>query len=861
MPNRRPRPAHPPTDGSIRAPALLSALALTATLAIALPIRVSAGQDLPLSSLLQSIARSGVQLIYSSETVTADMRIAPPPPGLSMPQQLAWLLAPFGLGARQLPTGGYVIVQAPTTETTLRVTVMVERDGVTAPAAGAEVTLPAARQSVLTDRQGRAAVAGLHAGIHAVDVKLDGLPQQHRTVRIRAQQATAQLDVLLQGAPGPLEEITVESSRYDAGATLGIAVGRETLAAEPTVGGDAARGLQLLPGAAVAGYSAKTHVRGGRDDETLFRYDGLTLNDPYHLEAFQSLYSAIDPAIVETETSWTGPAPIQFGGRIGAVVDIEPRAVAARTVDAKISNRDTGLLLGSPFDDARGSLFAAARFSNNYSPARWLEPNGVAPEYRDYVLRAAWKPGPAAQIAAGVFAIDDQRDTLNSESTPFDQRARLIDHERDAWIRIFLTLLPTLHSETLISAERSQGLVSGHVDSPGIENGFLARHDSHASVTLREALAAEPTPRWSMRAGVEWTDATLMDSIASQASFLAPFVPAIQPLALVRQDSDVSLRAFAGGYYGGVQWQPTNRTLVDTGLRYDSRRYDTLALSEGHWSFRINLRQRVADSTQLRLGWGQAAQAALYDFAHPAGGTAMPAPARLLNELNLGIEQQLGSHWLLRAEVYDKHERSAFNGTEDVFTPFALLPEIALGNQPLVTQGSRMSGFESRLESDRSRILSGWLSYAWSRAEDRIAGQWVPRSWDQPNAIQLGTRWHRGPWQLTGLYSWHSGWPYTPLLATYGAGPTPTLATVALAARNSARLPAFMSLDLRLSWERPLAGGVFQASVELNDVTDSRTVCCHSYSLAGQPDGSTRLLDTPGYWLGFAPLLQLRWHR
>jgi hypothetical protein len=53
--------------------------------------------------------------------------------------------------------------------------------------------------------------------------------------------------------------------------------------------------------------------------------------------------------------------------------------------------------------------------------------------------------------------------------------------------------------------------------------------------------------------------------------------------------------------------------------------------------------------------------------------------------------------------------------------------------------------------------------------------------------------------------------------------------------------------------------GLAQVALEINDLTNSKTICCHSYGVAQRSDGSSQILDTPGYWLGFAPKLSFRW--
>ena len=818
-------------------------------------------RPVPLHELLQSIARSGIQLIYSSETIPPDLRATPPPLELPLEARLQRLLAPFHLEAQKLPTGGYVIVRTPEFTSRLEVAVALEREGVLTALPGADVSVPRFHQRALSDLSGHATFTGLGAGDYVVVVKSDGLRAVRRTVRVPLGSTATHLDVRLMWEPLSVEEIRIESRRYDAGATLGIPVARETIYNNPTTSSDAARALQLLPGAAVAGYSAKTHVRGSRDDETLFRYDGLTLTDPYHLEAFQSLLGVIDPAVMESATSWTGVAPIQFGNHLGAIIDIEPRVIAHGTVDTKLSNRDAGVLIGTPFGDARGTVFAAARFSNAHSPARWLEPESFAPNFRDYTLRVTWKVGLHTQLVAGAFAIDDLRDTLTSEAVPADQRARLQANERYQWLRLIQDFSPWVHSETLFSHETSEEHVSGQTMLPGIEAGFLVKNARDSALTVREEFSIQPTPKWSLQIGGERTQGTVHDTLRSRVAFSPPFVPSLQPQGLVQQDLDAVLHVVSASYYAGLQWHPSDRTLADLGVRRDQRQFGGATTDDSHWSVRANVWQRLSASTSVRLGWGETTQASIFDVTRAADSSIRPASARLLTQVNLSVEQVLGRHWFLRAEVYDKRERSPFQTYENVFTPFALLPDIALGNQLIATQNARMRGVEIQIESDRTRPFSGWLAYAWSRAEDQMAGAWVPRSWDQPHAAQLGLRWRQDYWRATGLLSWHTGWPYTPLRISNTTWQDPALVSVGLAPRNSARMQNHLSLDLRLSWEHAWASGVFQTSLELNDVTNTKIVCCQNYSVAPSSDGSSRLVDTPGFWLSFAPALVFRWRR
>lgn len=838
----------------------LSLAVLTAGEAPALDAGAPGGTGdelVPLCDILKSIARAGVPLIYSTETVPPELKAHIPPPERPLDERLKWLLTPFGLEARPLPNGAYVIVHASRNLGQLAVTVTLERSGRIEPLPGASVALIGANRDATSDASGHVEFADLVPGRYQVEAQYHGLRSAQRNVQLPPSSG-AQVELRLASAPALLEEIRIEGTRVDAGASLGRFVEREMLESNPTTSSDAARTLQLMPGAAVAGYTAKTHVRGSRDDEALFRYDGLTLIDPYHLEALQSLNSALDPALIDTATTWTSAPPIQFGGRIGAVVDLEPRAVVAPITDARVSNRDINLTAGTPFA-AQGTVLASMRMSNESSPARWLETDSLKPNFHDYLLRATWKLDPRAHLAAGMFAIDDQLDTLTNERAPLDQRARLVSHERYAWLRWWQGVTDDIRSETLVSAERSSDQAFGRVVVPNIETGSLARFDRHSAVTIREELTFQPAANWSWLIGAERTDATVQEVLGSEATFQPPFAPGLQPLAPLSTDDAVAIRAVARSWYSAVQWQRGERSMVDLGLRRDDRQFSRLAPADAYWSASASVKQQLSGSTVLRLGWGRATQASVLDLVQAADGTIRPPAARLLTQVDVGLDTALGPHWLLRTDVYHKRERSPFSGSEDVSTPFVVLPEIALASVAVNSTSARMSGVEVQLKSDPLLPLSGWLSYARSRAEDRVAGQWVPRSWDQPNAVQIGARWWSGPWQVTELFSWHTGWPSTPLQASSTVWTDPRAVTVGLAARNSVRTASPGSLDIRISWDHPMGHGLAQVALEINDLTNSKTICCHSYRVAQRPDGSSQLLDTPGYWLGFSPKLSFRW--
>ena len=130
---------------------------------------------------------------------------------------------------------------------------------------------------------------------------------------------------------------------------------------------------------------------------------------------------------------------------------------------------------------------------------------------------------------------------------------------------------------------------------------------------------------------------------------------------------------------------------------------------------------------------------------------------------------------------------------------------------------------------------SGWLSYSWSRAEDRVDGEDVPRSWDQRHAVNLGIVWSKGPWSATLTDSFHTGWPTTVLEVTGADTGNPQ---IVLSRRNRARLSDYNTLDLRVTRTFALPHGALDVFVEVNNALSRENECCVHYEVTQNPDGS-----------------------
>ena len=98
----------------------------------------------------------------------------------------------------------------------------------------------------------------------------------------------------------------------------------------PGLNEDVLRVTRFLPGTASNALSARSHVRGGRDEELAVYFDGVPLFEPFHYKDVQSLLGLLDPGSISKIDFFSGVFPARYGNRLSGVLDIAPRMFSGR---------------------------------------------------------------------------------------------------------------------------------------------------------------------------------------------------------------------------------------------------------------------------------------------------------------------------------------------------------------------------------------------------------------------------------------------------------------------------------------------------------------------------------------------------
>lgn len=301
-----------------------------------LPIAPAGGaehswQGEPLLSYIEYLRKEGLRIIYSTDLVREEYRLAVEPSGDDPEAALRSAVRPYGLTVSSGPAGSLLITEDPAAATT-------------------------------TPEAGQAEAA-------AVIPEPEPLPEIVVTS-------------------------SLYNIRYEHAGSYSF-LDRDFSTRMPNLGDEAVRAIARLPGTSSDGVSTRHHVRGGVQNEQLFLLDGLRLYEPYHLKDFHSVATIVDQNVISGIDFYSAGYPARYGDRMSGVVDIRLREPPERLeTELGVSFFNTwGLSRGRFGGDERGDWLLSARRGNLDLLVDAVNPDYGSPRYVDYLAHAGWQHG------------------------------------------------------------------------------------------------------------------------------------------------------------------------------------------------------------------------------------------------------------------------------------------------------------------------------------------------------------------------------------------------------------------------------------------------------------------------------------
>lgn len=288
-----------------------------------------------------------------------------------------------------------------------------------------------------TDLNGFYAISKLKPGNYLLQCYSIGYDTAKASVTIVAGKIVNQ-NLYLKQVSKNLQEVKITAEKQKAQTEVkisNITITQKDLKQLPSFGGepDLAQYLQILPGVVFSGdQGGQLYIRGGPPVQNKILLDGMIVYNPFHSIG---LFSVFDADIIRSADVFAGGFNAQYGGRIGAIVDVSTREGNKKQFTAKVSANPitSKVLLEGPlrkFSEGSGSASYIVSYKTSYLDQTskmfygYADPdnrtNGLPYSFNDLYAKMSYIGDGGSKVNFFGFNF---RDKVNLPQTNFDWKA------------------------------------------------------------------------------------------------------------------------------------------------------------------------------------------------------------------------------------------------------------------------------------------------------------------------------------------------------------------------------------------------------------------------------------------------------
>jgi hypothetical protein len=494
------------------------------------------------------------------------------------------------------------------------------------------------------------------------------------------------------------------------------------------------------------------YVRGSPPENVGYMIDGIRVPLLFHVGAGPS---TIAPGLVDSVDLYPGAYPARYGRYAGAIVAGETTLPATDRARAEFGARvfDASALGETPFDEGRGSVMAAARYSYTGALIALVAPK-YSVDYWDYQARVSHRVWGDDTVSVFAFGARDELAYIGQQTFRIEyHRADLrYDHPvAGGTLRVAFTAA----SDDTFTALQTDTGAGASAALRGPSGRLRAELEERASSTLR------------LRAGADF-GVTRFDVDSFDGDVRAPHTD------------------LEGGVYADAVWRPLPAVEAVPGFRFDAYQ------ARGHSA--LAPQPRLA--TKIRLGPDVSWISAL-GVAHQEPTEEVFVPAKLPDTIDEAARDAFQA-----SEAFEVRLPSGMRGRITAFASRLVAPSVS-GEQ-------RAEGAELFLQRDFTERLGGFVSYTLSRSDTTLGAVTYESPWDRTHLLSIVLGYDlRGGWRIGGRFFFESGRSYTVDCPTPSCAPgqtgMPSYST-------TGRLPPFFRLDARIEHRWTFSGGQWIAA-------------------------------------------------
>jgi hypothetical protein len=747
-----------------------------------------------LTDVLRDLQAQRLNIVFSSELVTPEMRVESEPKSTAPRKILDEVLSQHGLAVRSGPGGALLVVRARRSpsppsgrsRSTGAIAGKVVDARTATPLPGVVIAIPELKRQTTSNADGSFAFADVPEGSVALYVSLVGYGLARPTVEV-TDHATTEITIPLADGTGTyIEAVTVVGDPFR-GTSSNVAAQQALNSAE--IGGlrgvltdDPFRAIQSLPSVSTGNdYRSEFSIRG-----TDFRHIGLSIDGvsvPWPVHAIRDTQTTGSIAMVSSDiisgvVVSPGAAPQQQPGRLGAWVDLSiregsrARTEAHGTVSATSASIVTEGALG---DSKRGSWLVSMRQGYPQWLLEWLGYDRTTFGFTDVQSKIVFDVTPRQQFQLTTIAGYSRFDQSEQHPGP-----RYVELGTGSGAIVVAGWRSTIGS-SLVFTQRLVAL-GNRFENQGATTE-LGR-DVATELSYRADAAWTPRPSLMLQLG---TYVQRQRETLTTTSFLETRAGTSQAQRTDAVDGTAWLRS---GDARAV-WTAPGGLSLDGGVRvaYSTLTDQTMAIPWVLTTLPINR------SWSLRAGGALAEQVPDFDQVVGTFGKS-DARAERARHLDLALEHRPSANVRWQIALYDRHERDIMrfedSETRTVGNRLTFASSLEPSWQNALSGSAR--GVELILQRRDAARLSGWVGYSYGRLryDDAARGESFWSDFDQRHTFTGYGQFRLSP--QTSLAAKARLGSNVPVAGYFEERPSGLFVG---GARNTVRLPEYARLDVR----------------------------------------------------------------
>jgi hypothetical protein len=562
----------------------------------------------------------------------------------------------------------------------------------------------------------------------------------------------------------------------------------------PNLARDISRTLRVLPGIASNDFSAKPRIRGGSADESVFYLDNFEIISPFHFEEFDGVFSIINTDYVSNVKVIPGGFSPAYTDKIAGVVDIStPGTLDRNKSSISVDLVNTKLFLTRKINEKLDVQFSARRTYLDLLLFNKSETIEIDPVYYDLWSKVNYRINEKNRLAFSfLHSTDDGKAKVReSHHNWIDMNGtRNNDYFWVNWknnARTNYQQITTAGFQRL--AKTSDFNFTNSISDQNIDDRV------HNVLVLSHSSFMEIGPKNHLEFGGDVKH--FISHLAFNEIRYNTFESTREKTVIDTIDVDSKSSTTMGGLYAQNTFDVSEKFHVTAGARLS---YFNSAKTSVLLAPRVGAAYTFNEKMTLKAGYGIYNQAAypvetkIYDgepFPTQIDKQSIHYTASFhYTAKNTGLI--LNGYYKDNKKLYDDYRYDVFN---------RLGGGIAILDQSFITASGYSQGIEAivRHRYGKGSILTTSYAYAVNKIRNSD-GLEAYRDNDRRHTFLINSLMAlKNNWTFSAYSIFYTGEPYTPTTVNFvGESNEREILFFNLGAKNSKRLNAYYSLDLRI---------------------------------------------------------------